>query len=88
MSNILAQTYEGAVVPTQSDTAPDPKGPFAALLVSIAGTLKITPISGPAVAFTVIAGQYVLIATRQVWSTGTTATVIGLIALPYRAGAY
>jgi hypothetical protein len=81
MSDIRAQMYRGAAAVTVSDTTADPAGPFAALLVSVAGTIKLQPNnSTTAVSFTVVAGQYVLIQTSRVWSTGTTATVIGLLA--------
>lgn len=84
MSNILARVYENAYAVTVSDTTADPAGPFASLLVSVAGTLKIHCLGGQDVAFTVIAGQEVHIATQRVWSTGTSATVIGLSSIPYK----
>lgn len=84
MSNILAITFEDAAAVTKSDTTADPAGPFAGLIVSVAGTLKITTIRGGVVAFTVIAGQEVNIATQRVWSTGTSATVIGVLAIPFK----
>jgi hypothetical protein len=83
VSNILAQTYDGAADVTKSDTVADPAGPFAGLLVSVAGTLKLTTVRGYTVAFTVVAGQEVHIATQRVWSTGTSATVIGLLVHPF-----
>lgn len=70
--------YEDAVAVTVSDTVADPSGPFASLLCDVAGTLKITTIVGGTVAFHVVAGQEIHIATQRVWSTGTGATVIGL----------
>jgi len=84
MSNIMAQVYENAYAVTVSDTAADPVGPFAGLMVSVAGTLKIHTVGGQDVAFTVVAGQLVQIATQRVWSTGTSATVIGLASPPYK----
>ena len=81
MSDIRAQLYRGASAVTVSDTTADPAGPFHALLVSVAGTIKVQPTnSTTAVSFNVVAGQHVSIQTSRVWSTGTTATVIGLIA--------
>ena len=74
----VAIVYEDAAAVTASDTAADPAGPFASLLVSVAGTLKIHTLVGTDVAFSVIAGQEVHIATQRVWSTGTSATVVGL----------
>ena len=79
MSDLWASTYDRPGVVTESDSANDPAGPFAGLLVSVAGTLKVTPLNGAAIAFTVVAGQYVRFPVVRVWSTGTSATVIGLI---------
>lgn len=86
MSAILSELYDDAATVTTSDTVADPNGPFAALLVSAAGTLKITTIRGGTVALVVVAGQYVRITTQRVWTTGTAATVIGLYASPYKKG--
>lgn len=83
MTTILSRVYENAATVTVSDAMADPAGPFAGLLVSVAGTLKLTAVGGGTVAFTVIAGQEVHIATQRVWSTGTSATVIGLVQKPY-----
>ena len=68
-----------------SDTTADPAGPFAALLVTASGTLKITTVRGSTVSLAAVnVGQIVPIATKQVWSTGTGATVIGLRTPPYK----
>lgn len=89
MSDIGAESYGYPVAVTASDAVNDPSGPFQGLLVSVAGTLRVTPYGGPQaqagaspgyVAFTVVAGQYVRFPVRRVWSTGTSATVIGLCA--------
>lgn len=85
MSNILAITYERAVTVTKSDTVADPSGPFAALIVTVAGTLKFTAVNGGDVALgSTTVGQIIPIATSRVWSTGTGATVMGLLAMPYK----
>ncbi len=84
MSNILASTYDNIQAVTKSDSVADPQGPYAGLLVSVAGTLKITAVGGGVVALVVVAGQIVPVATKMVWSTGTAATVFGLTAIPYK----
>jgi len=85
MSNILAITYDGAPAITASDTADDPGGPFAGLLVTATGDLTFIDNRGNAVALTAVAANTIInIATRRVKSTGLTATVRGLIALPFK----
>lgn len=71
--------YEDAAAVTVSDTAADPAGPFASLLVTAVGTVKLTTIVGGTVSLAAtVVGQEIHIATQRVWSTGTGATVIGL----------
>jgi hypothetical protein len=87
MSNILAQTYDQAVAVTPSDSVADPAGPFAGLLVITAGSgLKFTDQYGNTVAMTgtIPVGTEIHVACSRVWSTGTGATVVGLIAMPYK----
>lgn len=85
MSNILARTYDAALAVTKDDATNDPAGPFAGLLVAVAGTVKFTDNQGNDVATgSILAGTVLDIATKRVWSTGTTATVYGLRALPYK----
>lgn len=84
MSNILATTYDDAVAVTKSDTVDDPAGPFAGLLVSVAGTLKVTTVRNTTIAFVVVAGQTVPFPVARVWSTGSASTVFGLIANPFK----
>jgi hypothetical protein len=85
MSSILAVTYESAAAVTKSDTTDDPAGTFAGLLVTATGTLKFRTIRGQDVTLsTTTVGQIIPIATRFVWSTGTSATVLGLHAMPYK----
>lgn len=85
MSSILAVTYDSATAVTKSDTVKDPAGPFAGLLVTATGTLKFTTIKGSVVTLsTTTVGQIIPIAVEYVWSTGTSATVLGLHAMPYR----
>ncbi len=94
MSNILAVTYEGAAAVTPSDSAIDPAGPFAGLWVLVTGTLKFMTIRGDTVTLTsaevtqIIVGNggFIPIAVNRVWATGTTATVLGLLAKPYAGG--
>jgi len=85
VSSILAVTYDSATAVTKSDTVKDPAGPFAGLLVTATGTLKFTTIKGSVVTLsTTTVGQIIPIAVEYVWSTGTSATVLGLHAMPYR----
>ena len=86
MSNIQAVVYTDAVAVTVSDTTADPAGPFASLLCTVAGTLKISTIRQPnsSVSLVVVAGQVIPIVTQRVWSTGTSSTVVGLTALPFK----
>lgn len=88
MSTIVSRVYENAVVVTPSDTVADPKGPFAGLLVTVAGTLKFTCLGGGVVTLSTTAvGQELHLATRNVWVTGTGATVMGLTSPPYMSRA-
>lgn len=85
MSNIQAVTYEDAVDVTLSDTVNDPAGPFAGLLVCSDGdTIKFTSRTGTITLAGGYAGQIIPIMVRRVWNTGTSATVVGLLALPYK----
>jgi hypothetical protein len=82
-SNLFATTYDYPVAVTKSDTAQDPAGPFAGLLVDTAGILKMTPLGGPdattSITINVVAGQYIRFPVRNVWSGTTTAVVFGLV---------
>lgn len=85
MSNILARTYDAAVAATLSDTVADPQGPFAGLLVAVAGTVKFTDQSGNVVTMgSLLAGTEIHVVTKFVWSTGTSATIYGLRSTPFR----
>ena len=85
--------YEDAAAVTPSDASADPAGPFASLLVTGAGTVKLHKLVGTDVSLAaVVVGQEIHIATQRVWSTGTSATIIGLKApaiyrTPLNAGA-
>jgi len=88
MSDILAVTYDSAVQTTQSDTANDPAGPFAALQnTGASATCKITTIKGSAVTVYLPQGVIVPIATLRVWTTGGLSTVVGFHANPYKGNA-
>lgn len=80
-------TYEGAVAVTADDAAADPKGPFAAFFVGVAGNVKVTTMRKQDVVFqNCIAGRIYPVAITRVWSTGTVgngAAVVGLAQLPY-----
>jgi hypothetical protein len=85
MSNILARTYDAALAVAPSDTDADPQGPFAGLLVAVAGTVKFTDTTGNTVTTgALLAGTEIHVATSRVWSTGTGATVYGLRSTPFR----
>lgn len=80
MSSILARTYDDMKDVTKSDSTDDPAGPFAALLVTAAGTLKITTKRGTVIALAAVAvGERIECSVVRVWSTGTGATVVGYI---------
>lgn len=80
MSSILARTYDDMKDVTKSDTVDDPAGPFAALLVTAAGTLKVTTRRGTVIALAaVVVGERIECPVSRVWSTGTGATVIGYV---------
>lgn len=84
MAAILATVHDTAHAPTLSDATNDPQGTFSGLIVTAAGTLKITTVRGHDVSFAaVVVGQFIPIATLRVWSTGTSATVVALSAAPY-----
>mgnify|MGYP001608707515 CR=1 FL=1 len=91
MSNPWATTYDWPVAVTKSDTADDPAGAFAGLLVDTAGILKITPYGGPnagsSVTINVVAGEYIRFPVKRVWSSTTTAVVFGLVSSIVRQGA-
>jgi hypothetical protein len=76
--------FDQAVATTKSDTADDPALPggssFSGLYCTVAGTLKINDGRGQPVSFAAVAVGLVPIRCRRVWSTGTSATVMGLIA--------
>lgn len=65
---------------TKSDTVNDPGGPFRGLLITAAGTLKITTVANTDRSFAsgeLAAGIIHPIRFKRVWSTGTAATVWG-----------
>jgi hypothetical protein len=85
MSSILAITYDGTGTVTLSDTAIDPAGPFAGLIVTATGTLKFRDLrGGDTTLSSTTEGQIIPIAVARVWNTGTSATVRGLYAMPYK----
>ena len=82
MSSLWAETYDYAVAVTKSDTAADPQGPFAGLLVDTGGVLKCTPLNGPnqgsSITINVVAGQYIRFPIQRVWNSTTTGVYFGL----------
>ena len=84
MGTVL-NVYEGAFAPTLSDTGTDANGPFAGLIVTVVGTLKVHTVAGQDVSFAATTvGQLIPLAVTRVWSTGTSATVVGLSMNPYK----
>ena len=87
MSTIYAITYSGSAAVTKSDTVDDPAGPFAGLVMTAVGTLKVTLVDGSTLTFgteTVINKEFHY-QVKRVWSTGTGATVVGLYAPAIKA---
>lgn len=81
MSTILARIYDDVKDVTKSDTVNDPQGPFASLLVTVAGTLKFTTRQDTTIALAaVVVGQVIEVPVKRVWSTGSGATVVGYVA--------
>lgn len=77
MSDIGAVTYRGGFAVAQSDSQPDPNGPFDALeAVTTAGAAKVTCIDGTTLTVYLAQGAVKPLAVKQVWSTGTTAAGI------------
>lgn len=82
MSTIAASTFDGMVSATLSDTADDPAGPFAGIFVSAAGTLKFRDGRGQTVTMAACPVGHLYVRCVRVFSTGTGATVFGLLAMP------
>jgi hypothetical protein len=91
MSDIRSTAYTGARPITVSDATADPAGPFAAIYVGAAGSVKLETTDGYALTFVgVPAGSILPINCTRVWSTGTTVStpntnIIGLKAYPVQA---
>jgi hypothetical protein len=85
MSSLGAKVYWTGKAVTASDTVDDPAGPFAALYVTAAGTVAFITPTGDTVtlATSVTANTEIPINCKRVKSTGTTATVIGLLGVDY-----
>lgn len=83
MSNLWASTYDWPASVTKSDTVNDPAGPFSGLLVDTGGILRVTPTGGPlatsSITINVVAGGYICFPVSRVWSSTTTAVVVGLV---------
>jgi hypothetical protein len=80
----MTRTYDAAVPVTVSDATADPAGPFAGILVAVAGTVKFTDIQGNTITTgSLLAGTEIHVATSRVWSGGTSATCYGLRSPPF-----
>jgi hypothetical protein len=81
MSDILASTYSSAKAVTTSDGTNDPAGPFAGLLVTVTGNVVFITPAGDTVTMSAVAANVLIpIHCKRVKTTGTTATVLGLLA--------
>jgi hypothetical protein len=77
--------YDGGASVTQSDTTADAAGPFAGLMVQVAGLVKLTTVRGYTITVSAAVGIVVPIAVQRVWSGTTTATgITGLYAPPFK----
>jgi hypothetical protein len=85
MSDIGSVTYQDAVAVTKSDSQDDVSGPFAGLLCTATGNVVfVTPSNNTITLNSLAANAIVPIACKRVNSTNTTATVAGLLALPFK----
>ena len=78
--------YDDALTITASDSTDDPAGPFAGLYCMTAGTVKVTTYAGTVVSVAMVAGGYLYVPVRRVWSAGTSGTYLGLRAATQRQG--
>jgi hypothetical protein len=83
MSNIAASVFAHAVAVNKSDSPGDDPAAenqgFAGLYCTVAGSLKIQDGRNQTATFAAVAVGVIPIRCRRVWSTGTSATVLGLI---------
>jgi hypothetical protein len=80
VEGVFTRTYDDLRAVTPSDTAKDPAGPFMGLVVTVAGTLKLTTRAGTTLELAaVVVGQEIKTMVQRVWSTGTSATVAGYV---------
>ncbi len=91
MSQPQVIQYDDAFAPTLNDTVDDPQGPFAGLFCMTSGAVVVTPYaralnSSSSVTVTMVAGSYLYLAVRRVWSSGTSGSVLGLRAATQRQG--
>jgi len=87
MSDINAVTYYGSAATTASDVIDDPAGPFAGFVVTATGTVSVVMLDGstltlPSITASATAFPYSF---KRLKSTGTSATIVGLFALPFKA---
>jgi hypothetical protein len=90
VSDLHATVFDWPATPTKSDTDADPNGPFSSLLVDTGGILKLTPYGGPlagsSLTLNVVAGEVVPFPVTRVWTSVTTAVVVGLVGAIVRQG--
>lgn len=81
---IVPLSYDSAIAVTTSDNpGTDANGPFTALLIAAAGTVKFVDEAGNTVNITgsLLAGTVIPVKAVRVFTTGTSATVYGLKAV-------
>lgn len=75
---ITNRSWDSAIVATPSDTVLEPSGPFGAMLVWAAGTVRFLDEAGhdSGASGALTAGTYIFVKGVRVFATGTTATVL------------
>ena len=86
MSEPQVQQYDDLLAVTASDSKDDPAGPFAGLYCETSGTVKVTTYANTTISVAMVAGGYLYVAIRRVWSSGTSGTYLGLRAATQRQG--
>ena len=87
MSTLWAETYDYPVAVTPSDTVDDPKGEFAGLLATAAGTLIVWtrgPAASQPVSIPVLAGTYIRFPVKRVGASSS--ACLGLVSGIVRQG--
>lgn len=87
MSDINAITYPGGAATTPSNTTNDPAGPFAAIMNTAASaSVTIQMVSGSQISIWMLQGVLYPFACVRI-NAGSSATVVGFHANPYKGNA-